>query len=111
VQSISATRPAITPYQITSSGTSRPVKVRSQLVRPQPTWPPAHYRAGLSMRALTPQEVDKKDGANVGDGERWWTFEASSRYKGVTFEYLQCVMGGGKQDATSTALTHCELRS
>ncbi|KAF8486516.1 transcriptional repressor TCF25-domain-containing protein [Gautieria morchelliformis] len=83
---------------ITSTSSSRPTKIRSHLVRPQPTWPPAHYRAGLSMRALTSQEVDQK-GTGVGpdNRERWWTFEASPRYKGTTYEYLQCVMGGDPQ--------------
>ena len=68
-------------------------------MRPQPTWPPAQYRAGLSMRTLTSQEVIEK-GTGVGPDhrERWWTFEASPRYKGTTYEYLQGVMGGGETE-------------
>lgn len=53
------------------------------------------------MRALTPQELDEKEeGVSSGPIERWWTFEASPRYKGATYEYLQCVMGGGEPDDT-----------
>jgi hypothetical protein len=49
------------------------------------------------MRALTPDEVREK-GTGVGPDarERWWTVEASPRYKGTTYEFMQCVMGGGE---------------
>ncbi|KAF8582034.1 DUF654-domain-containing protein [Ramaria rubella] len=83
---------------ITASGASRPSRIRSHLARPQPAWPPAQYRAGLSMRALTPEEVQEKEtGVGPDHRERWWTIEASPRYKGTTYEYLQCVMGGDPQ--------------
>lgn len=51
------------------------------------------------MRTLTSQEVIEK-GTGVGPDhrERWWTFEASPRYKGTTYEYLQGVMGGGETE-------------
>ncbi|KAF8522449.1 DUF654-domain-containing protein [Hysterangium stoloniferum] len=71
---------------------------RSNLARPQPAWPPAHYRAGLSMRPLTSDEILLKgSGVSPDTKERWWKFEASPRYKATTYEYLQYVMGGDPQ--------------
>lgn len=49
------------------------------------------------MRELTPEEYQrKKRGDSPDSKEKWWTIDANARYKGVTYEYLQCVMGGGK---------------
>ena len=75
---------------------------RSHLTRPQATWWNANKREGLSMRALTEVEVREKEargGLDAGGGaeeERWWTVEYSKRYKGMTKEFMQAVMAGGK---------------
>lgn len=74
---------------------SKPSRVKSHFAHPQSNWPPAQYRAGLSIRALATDELNEKGG--TGDSrERWWTVEVSPRYKVTTYEYLECVMGGGK---------------
>ncbi|KIJ38688.1 hypothetical protein M422DRAFT_75928 [Sphaerobolus stellatus SS14] len=83
---------------ISSSGASTSAKhsrVKSYFARPQPNWPPAQYRAGLSMRALEQEELNQKSPSDPK--ERWWTVEVSPRYKDATYEYLQCVMGGDPQ--------------
>ncbi|KAI0031531.1 transcriptional repressor TCF25-domain-containing protein, partial [Vararia minispora EC-137] len=61
---------------------------RSALTKPKSTWWPANLREGLSLRALSEEEVKGKD------GERWWTVEYSKRYKGVTRAFMQVVLAG-----------------
>ncbi|GJJ07877.1 hypothetical protein Clacol_002083 [Clathrus columnatus] len=80
--------------------TSHSSRIRSNLAKHQTTWPPPQYRAGLSMRELTPEEHEEKNKTRLdfeAKSERWWTIEASPRYKAVTYEYLQGVMGGDPQ--------------
>ena len=101
-RTLARTRPS-TSSQISSSAPahSRTSRTRSHLVKPQPGWAPAHYRAGLSMRALTPDEVHNK-GTGVGNGkERWWTVDASPRYKGITSQFMGSVMSGGESGNTA----------
>ncbi|GLB33138.1 putative DUF654-domain-containing protein [Lyophyllum shimeji] len=72
---------------------------RSNLTRPQPTWWSASQREGLSLRALSAEEVSEMGvGVGVGDGEargeKWWTVESSQRYKSMTKLFIQAVMSG-----------------
>jgi len=62
-------------------------------------------REGLSIRALTEDELAKKLGrqmqGNLWDlsrrqGDKWWTVEYSKKYKSVTKSFIQTVMSGGK---------------
>ncbi|KAI0637558.1 transcriptional repressor TCF25-domain-containing protein [Trametes polyzona] len=81
-----------------SSGPSRQsVLQRSNLTRPQPTWWPAQLREGLSVRLLTPEEVDeglRRHGWQPLHGEKIWTIEYSKKYRAITFEFMRTVMSG-----------------
>ena len=84
-----------------SSNVRRPaVTAKSHLTRPQPTWWPASYRQGLSVRPLTDEELAERQqrhgwSANEPD-EKVWTVEYSRRYRGVTKTFIQMVMSGGQ---------------
>ncbi|KAF6754099.1 transcriptional repressor TCF25-domain-containing protein [Ephemerocybe angulata] len=74
--------------------------VRSQLTRPQPTWWSAKGREGLSIRALSDEEVDaklKSHGWEPMPQERWWTVEYSKRYKSLTKVFMGTVLSGDPQ--------------
>ncbi|KAI9059027.1 DUF654-domain-containing protein [Trametes sanguinea] len=81
-----------------SAGSARhSVLQRSNLTRPQPTWWPAQLREGLSVRPLTPEEVDaslRRHGWQPLHGEKLWTVEYSKKYRAVTFEFMRTVMSG-----------------
>lgn len=72
---------------------------RSNLTRPQPGWWPAHLRDGLSLRALTHEEVEdrnKRHGWQLDlPGEKVWTVEYSKKYRGVTRSFVAMVLSGG----------------
>ncbi|KAG6834275.1 hypothetical protein H0H93_010733, partial [Arthromyces matolae] len=75
-------------------------KQKSNLTRPKPTWWSASQREGLSIRALTQEEIDttgRRRGWGspaVNGGEKWWTVEYSQRYKSFTKLFIQAVMSG-----------------
>ncbi|OSD01961.1 DUF654-domain-containing protein [Trametes coccinea BRFM310] len=80
-----------------SSSARHSVLQRSNLTRPQPTWWPAQLREGLSVRPLTPEEVDaslRRHGWQPLHGEKLWTVEYSKKYRAVTFEFMRTVMSG-----------------
>jgi hypothetical protein len=71
---------------------------RSQLTRPKPGWWPAQAREGLSLRALSDEEVEKKMDKMRWEalpGERWWTVEYGKKYLSVTRAFMQTVASGG----------------
>ncbi|KAI0052680.1 DUF654-domain-containing protein [Auriscalpium vulgare] len=80
------------------SATARrqPTTQRSNLTKPKPNWWPAKLREGLTLRALTDEELQSKVTRSLwtDDNERWWTMEYSKRYKGVTRMFLQVVLSG-----------------
>lgn len=85
------------------SGAKKTPAAKSQLTRPKPTWWAAKGREGLSMTALTAEEVKEKfrrngwgDPAAVGEQEKWWSVENSKRYKSVTKAFMDTVLSGGK---------------
>lgn len=68
--------------------------------RPQPTWWAAKQREGLSIRALSPEEVEEKLERHSWDAEedeKWWTVEYSKKYKSMTMAFMRTVMSGGEQ--------------
>ncbi|THU96206.1 hypothetical protein K435DRAFT_828939 [Dendrothele bispora CBS 962.96] len=76
---------------------------RSNLVRPQNTWPPAQMRDGLSCRPLVDEELVEQTRNTKADqdsdvfgvpGEKWWTVEYSKRYKSMTLSFMQTVLSG-----------------
>ncbi|KAG6828853.1 hypothetical protein H0H93_014696, partial [Arthromyces matolae] len=75
-------------------------KQKSNLTKPKPTWWSASQREGLSIRALTQEEIDATGrrrgwGSSAGNGgEKWWTVEYSQRYKSFTKLFIQAVMSG-----------------
>lgn len=74
--------------------------VRSQLTRPQPTWWAAKGREGLSIRALSDEEVDarlKRHDWEPMPQEKWWTVEYSKRYKSLTKVFMGTVYSGGER--------------
>ncbi|KAI0368457.1 DUF654-domain-containing protein [Pilatotrama ljubarskyi] len=88
---ISAAKPG------SSSGARQSVLQRSNLTRPQPSWWPAQLREGLSVRLLTPEEVEaglRRHGWQPLHGEKIWTVEYSKKYRAVTFEFMRTVMSG-----------------
>ncbi|ESK89923.1 transcription factor 25 (basic helix-loop-helix) [Moniliophthora roreri MCA 2997] len=74
----------------------QPATERSNLTRPQPGWPPARIREGLSLRPLNEEELARK-GAFAVKGERWWTVEYGKKYKSVTKAFLRTVFSGDPQ--------------
>jgi hypothetical protein len=68
---------------------------RSVLCRPQPTWPPAGFREGLSMRPLTREiPYEPELGASnylMMPGDKWFTVEHSPGYKWDQAHFLQIV--------------------
>lgn len=83
----------------------QPTSQRSNLTNPKRTWWPAQMREGLTLRALSPAEVEEKERrckwgrgeAGVGvEGEKWWSVEYSKRYKGVTLSFMRTVLSGGE---------------
>ncbi|KAL7281925.1 hypothetical protein ACG7TL_003392 [Trametes sanguinea] len=94
-----------------SSSARHSVLQRSNLTRPQPTWWPAQLREGLSVRPLTPEEVDaslRRHGWQPLHGEKLWTVEYSKKYRAVTFEFMRTVMSGGKFVEHSTAADYVD---
>ncbi|CAL1710333.1 unnamed protein product [Somion occarium] len=71
---------------------------RSNLTRPQPGWYPANMRDGLSLRALTNEELEernKRHGWRLDlPGEKAWTVEYSKKYKSVTRSFVAMVLSG-----------------
>ena len=72
---------------------------RSNLTRPQTGWWPAHLRDGLSLRALTSEEIEDRNRRHGWElnlpGEKVWTVEYSKKYKGVTRSFVAMVLSGG----------------
>lgn len=81
-----------------STSRKKPQAVRSHLTRPQATWWAAKGREGLSLRALTDEEVDEKLDSHSWQPlqEKWWTVEYSKRYKSMTKAFMGTVYSGGK---------------
>ncbi|KAL0579878.1 hypothetical protein V5O48_002125 [Marasmius crinis-equi] len=74
----------------------QPATERSNLTRPQPGWPPAKMREGVSLRMLDDEERARKKATSVA-GERWWTVEYGKKYKSVTKIFLRTVLSGDPQ--------------
>ena len=73
---------------------------RSTLTNPKPNWWPAQLREGLSIRQLTPDELEDKlfrYGWSDRPEEVWWTVEYGKKYRAVTMAFMQTVMSGGKR--------------
>ncbi|KAI0771719.1 transcriptional repressor TCF25-domain-containing protein [Trametes elegans] len=80
-----------------SPSSRQSVTQRSNLTRPKPSWWPAQLREGLSVRLLTPEEVEaslRRHGWQPLHGEKLWTVEYSKKYRAVTFEFMRTVMSG-----------------
>ncbi|KAJ7201070.1 transcriptional repressor TCF25-domain-containing protein [Mycena pura] len=81
-----------------ASGSSRrQTTQRSYLTRPPATWFRAAPREGLSLRALTDDEIDVKAARHSWDrsqDEKWWTVEYSKKYKSVTLAFMTVVYSG-----------------
>ncbi|KAJ3542667.1 hypothetical protein NMY22_g3426 [Coprinellus aureogranulatus] len=74
--------------------------VRSHLTQPKPTWWAAKGREGLSIRALTEDELNaklKRHGWQPMPQEKWWTVEYSKRYKSLTKVFMGTVYSGDPQ--------------
>ncbi|KDQ65155.1 hypothetical protein JAAARDRAFT_28803 [Jaapia argillacea MUCL 33604] len=99
---ISANKPtAPSPPGAPSSTRRAPISQRSQLTRPGPTWWPAKFREGLSVKAYDEGDVRKKlerYGWAEVPGEVWWSVEYSKRYKGITMAFMQAVMSGDPEN-------------
>ncbi|KAF9037062.1 transcriptional repressor TCF25-domain-containing protein [Panaeolus papilionaceus] len=82
-----------------STSRKKPQAVRSHLTRPQATWWAAKGREGLSLRALTDEEVDEKLDSHAWQPlqEKWWTVEYSKRYKSMTKAFMGTVYSGDPQ--------------
>jgi hypothetical protein len=79
--------------------------IRSQLTRPKPTWWAAKGREGLSLRALTEDEINgklKRHGWQSIPQEKWWTVEYSKRYKSLTKVFMGTVYSGGACNSSFT---------
>jgi hypothetical protein len=75
--------------------------IRPVIARPKPEWWPGRAREGLSLRALTDEEVTAIHERHHWDiagaeGERWWKVEYSRKYRAITREFMRTVMSGGK---------------
>ncbi|KAF7354637.1 hypothetical protein MSAN_01377200 [Mycena sanguinolenta] len=82
----------------TTSGSSRrQTTQRSNLTRPPATWFQTAPREGLSLRALSDEEVEAKLANHAWDhvrDEKWWTVEYSKKYKSVTLAFMKIVYSG-----------------
>ncbi|KAJ6544301.1 transcriptional repressor TCF25-domain-containing protein [Mycena capillaripes] len=81
-----------------SSGSSRrQTAQRSNLTRPPAVWFQTAPREGLSLRALSDEELDAKLARHAWDparDEKWWTVEYSKKYKSVTLAFMTVVYSG-----------------
>lgn len=71
---------------------------RSNLTRPPAVWFQTAPREGLSLRALSNEELDGKLARHSWDltnEEKWWTVEYSKKYKSVTLAFMTIVYSGG----------------
>ncbi|KAJ7124524.1 transcriptional repressor TCF25-domain-containing protein [Mycena epipterygia] len=70
---------------------------RSNLTRPPAVWFQTAPREGLSLRALSNEELNAKLGRHSWDltnDEKWWTVEYSKKYKSVTLAFMTIVYSG-----------------
>ncbi|KAJ7775719.1 transcriptional repressor TCF25-domain-containing protein [Mycena maculata] len=81
-----------------ASGSSRrQTTQRSNLTRPPAVWFQTAPREGLSLRALSDDELDTKLVRHSWDrttDEKWWTVEYSKKYKSVTMAFMTIVYSG-----------------
>ncbi|KAJ7476899.1 transcriptional repressor TCF25-domain-containing protein [Mycena galericulata] len=81
-----------------ASGSSRrQTTQRSNLTRPPAAWFQTVPREGLSLRALSDQELHAKLARHSWDrtnSEKWWTVEYSKKYKSVTMAFMTIVYSG-----------------
>ncbi|KAJ7661483.1 transcriptional repressor TCF25-domain-containing protein [Mycena polygramma] len=81
-----------------SPGSSRrQTTQRSNLTRPPAFWFQTAPREGLSLRALSEEELDGKLARHTWDrarDEKWWTVEYSKKYKSVTLAFMTIVYSG-----------------
>ncbi|KAA1478640.1 DUF654-domain-containing protein [Dentipellis sp. KUC8613] len=80
----------------TPSGAGGRRTQRSNLTRPKREWGPAQTREGLTVRALSEDELAHKMEVNGWEPleERWWTVEYSKRYRGATKAFMDTVYSG-----------------
>ncbi|KAF8878008.1 transcriptional repressor TCF25-domain-containing protein [Gymnopilus junonius] len=73
--------------------------VKSNLTRFQPTWWAAKGREGLSLRALSDEEVGAKVERHhwMPMQEKWWTVEYSKKYTSITKAFMGTVLSGDPQ--------------
>jgi hypothetical protein len=88
--------------QANKSGTSgsarRQTAQRSNLTRPPASWFQTAAREGLSLRALSDEELDDKLAHHAWDparDEKWLTVEYTKKYKSVTLAFMKIVYSGG----------------
>ncbi|KAK7053756.1 transcriptional repressor TCF25-domain-containing protein [Favolaschia claudopus] len=70
---------------------------RSNLTRPPAVWFQTAPREGLSLAALSDEEVGAKYSRHawdLGREEKWWTVEYSKKYKSVTLAFMNIVYSG-----------------
>lgn len=69
--------------------------LKSNLTRPQDNWGTVIYREGLSIRQLTPEELDKSiNNERLRTTDKWWTVQYSKRYRSVTRAFVGAVASG-----------------
>lgn len=71
--------------------------LKSNLTKPADSWGTAVYREGLSIRQLTPEEVEEKeriDKLELPPTDKLWTVQYSKRYRSVTRAFVNAVMTG-----------------
>ncbi|KAJ7580702.1 transcriptional repressor TCF25-domain-containing protein, partial [Mycena floridula] len=85
------------PSRISSSRRPNAV-LRSNLTRPKASWMHVSQREGLSIRALTEDELAEQSQSHgweqVLREEHWWTVEYSRKYKSVTKSFMRIVQSG-----------------
>ncbi|KAF7331094.1 hypothetical protein MVEN_02449700 [Mycena venus] len=70
---------------------------RSNLTRPPAAWFQTLPREGLSLRALSDEELNAKQASHAWDRSRdakWWTVEYSKKYKSATLAFMTIVYSG-----------------
>ncbi|KAF8173869.1 transcriptional repressor TCF25-domain-containing protein [Mycena galopus ATCC 62051] len=81
----------------TSGSARRQTAQRSNLTRPPAVWFQTAPREGLSLRALSNEELGTKLAHHAWDrarDEKWWTVEYSKKYKSVTLAFMTIVYSG-----------------
>ncbi|KAJ7235300.1 transcriptional repressor TCF25-domain-containing protein [Mycena haematopus] len=81
----------------TPGSSRRQTAQRSNMTRPPATWFQTAPREGLSLRALSDEELEVKLANHAWDrarDEKWWTVEYSKKYKSVTLAFMKIVYSG-----------------